>query len=267
MQQTFQLIKDNYHSNNADKHYMSVSQFKAIQECEAQVVAELKGEFTRPHNPAFTVGSYVHTAFEDDETFNEFVEQNRDSIFKTRGGKYSDFEQADRMIETLKNDEFAMFALTGDKEVILTGEIGGTQWKIKVDNLNVNRGFFSDLKTTRSLYDRHWSYKYGEKYVSFIHHYGYIMQMAVYQEIIRQNTGRVLEPYIVAITKESPPNKEIIGFNQDDLQFEMEYVIAALPSVLEAKNEQRNPVRCGKCAYCRSTKKLSSVLNVNYLLD
>lgn len=263
---TVELNENNYHSNETNKQFMSVSQFKSFQECEAATLAELKGEYKRPYSTPFTVGSYIHVAFESEEKFNEFIEQEHDVIFKKRGGKYQEFEQADVMIQTLKNDKLATLAMTGEKEVIMTGEIGGVLWKIKVDNLNLDGGFFSDLKTTKSLYDRYWSTKYGDKYVSFIHHYGYILQMAVYQEIIRQNTGKTLEPYIVAITKETPPDKAVITFDQSDLEFEMEYVETALPSVLEAKNELREPFRCERCAYCRSTKELKDVINVNYLV-
>lgn len=266
MQQMFQLTKENYHSIDSDKHYMSNSQFKSFQECEARTLAEINGDYVRPDSQVLTVGSYTHAAFEGEVEFEKFIEENSHIIFNTKGNKYAPFIQADEMIATLKNDPLAMFALTGEKEVIMTGEIGGTQWKIKVDNINLERGFFSDLKTTKSLYDRYWSYKYGDKYVSFVHHYGYIMQMAIYQEIIRQNTGQILEPYIVAVTKETPPDKAIIAFDQEDLEFEMEYVLAALPSVLEVKNGIREPVRCEKCAYCRSTKKIDSVINVNFLL-
>lgn len=262
----FQLTNSNYYSQESNQQFMSVSLFKSIQECEAAAIAELKGEYVRPYSTALTVGSYIHAAFESDHKFEEFIEKEHDVIFKKRGGKYSEFEQADVMIQTLKDDPMCMFALTGDKEVVLAGEIGSVKWKIKVDNLNVEKGFFSDLKTTKSLYDRYWSYKYGERYVSFVHHYGYILQMAIYQEIIKQNTGKLLEPYIVAVTKETPPDKAIITFDPEDLQFEMDYVLAALPSVLEVKNGIREPVRCEKCAYCRSTKKIESVINVNFLL-
>lgn len=264
---TFQLTKENYHSKEADALFMSVSQFKSGQECEAATFAGIEGDYVRPESPALTLGSYTHAAFESTEAFAQFVEDNQLVIFNNKGNKYASYQQADEMIECLKNDRLAMFALTGEKEVIMTGEIGGVQWKIRIDNLNLERGYFSDLKTTKSLYDRFWSEKYGSKYVSFVHHYGYILQMAVYQEIIRQNTGQLLEPYIVAVTKETPPDKEIITFDQDDLNFELEYVVAALPSVLEAKRKQRERERCGKCAFCRGTKQLKSPVNVNYLLD
>lgn len=264
---TFQLTSDNYYYQESNQQFMSVSQFKSFQECEAAALAELKGEYSRPYSTALTVGSYIHSAFDSEEELEKFIEENRHLIYQKSGkAKYKDFEQADTMIQTLKDDPMCMYALTGEKEVILTGEIGGIQWKIKVDNLNIEKRFFSDLKTTKSLYDRYWSYKYGERYVSFVHHYGYILQMAVYQEIIKQNTGKLLEPYIVAVTKETPPDKAIITFDPEDLQFEMDYVLAALPSVLEVKNGIREPMRCEKCAYCRSTKKINSVINVNFLL-
>src|SRR5690606_6690500 len=123
----FQLNRENYHSIESDKQYMSVSQFKDFMDCEARTLAKLKGEYKESQTNAQLVGSYVHAAFESDEAFNAFVERHNDAIFKARGGKYADFEQADLMIEALKNDQFAMFALEGEKEQIYTGELFGVR--------------------------------------------------------------------------------------------------------------------------------------------
>lgn len=223
MQQTFQLTSENYHSKEANQHFMSVSQFKSAVICEAAMIAELKGEFTRPASPALLVGSYLHAAFESEQAFADFFEKERDSIINTRGNMYAPFIQADEMIKTVKSDPFMMFALTGDKEVIMTGEIFGTQWKIKVDNINHQRGFFSDLKSTQELGKRYWSEKYNG-WVSFVQAYDYILQMYVYQEIIRQNTGRIYTPYIVAVTKESPPDKAVLHFDPSRFDFERDYI-------------------------------------------
>lgn len=261
------LNSDNYYSQEANREYFSVSQFKSMMQCEAAEIAKLNGEYVEPYSNALTVGSYTHAAFESDEAFHEFVVNEQDFIFKKRGNsKYSDFEQADRMIETLKNDEFAMFALTGDKEQIFTGHLFGADWKIKVDNINFQQGFFSDLKTTQSLSKRYWSEKY-EKYVSFVENYDYVLQMAIYREIIRQATGYLLTPYIVAVTKENPPDKAILHFDESRFDFEMEYVETMLPSMIKTKQGQAKPIRCEKCAYCRSTKKLSKTFEIGYLLD
>ena len=51
---------------------MSVSQFKSAVQCEAAMIAELKGEFTRPPSPALLVGSYLHAAIEGEQAFADF---------------------------------------------------------------------------------------------------------------------------------------------------------------------------------------------------
>lgn len=175
-QTTFQLSSQNYHSNEANQHYMSVSQFKSAMECEARTLAEVRGEFSRPPSTALLVGSYLHAAFESEKAFTEFKELNHHIIYNNRGNKYRDYEKADDMIETIKNDKFCMFALQGENEAIFTGELFGVEWKIKVDNINHERGFFSDLKSTQELRKRYWSEKYNT-WVSFVQAFDYVLQM------------------------------------------------------------------------------------------
>lgn len=244
---------------------MSVSQFKSFMECEAKALAELKGEYSRPHSQALTVGSYVHSAFESDEVFESFVEENRSVIFG-RTKKYADFVTADHIIKTIKDDKFCMFALEGEKEVIYTGELFGAEWKIKVDSINHQRKTFSDIKTTQELQKRYWSDKYS-RYVSFVEAFDYILQMYVYREIIYQNTSEYYKPYIVAVTKQDPPNKAILHFDESRFDFEREYVQTYLPSILRVKNNEAEPIRCEKCAYCRTTKQLKNTFEIAYLLD
>ncbi|WP_225230285.1 PD-(D/E)XK nuclease-like domain-containing protein [Ureibacillus galli] len=260
------LNQNNYYSQEANLEYMSVSQFKSFMECEARTLAELRDEYTRPHSSALTVGSYVHSAFESDEAFGQFINDNYNSIFKARGGKYTDFEQADRMIETLKKDKFAMFALEGEKEVIYTAELFGVEWKIKVDNINHQRKIFSDIKTTQELGKRYWSDKYS-KYVSFVEAYDYVLQMAIYREVIFKNTGEYYNPYIIAVTKQNPPDKAILHFDETRFDFEKEYVQMHLPGVIKTKNGETNPVRCETCEYCRATKQLKNTFEIEFLLD
>lgn len=265
MQTLLTLNNENYYSNKANREFFSVSQFKSMMKCEAAEIARINGEWVDEPSKALVVGSYTHAAFESDEAFEQFQQENASSIFGRGNKKYADFIQADKMIEALKSDEFAMFALTGDKERIFTGHLFGVNWKIKVDNINFTKGFFSDLKTTQSLSKREWSDKYNG-YVSFVESYDYVLQMAIYREIIKQSTGYELTPYIVAVTKETPPDKAIIHFDPTRFTFELDYVESLLPDMIKAKNGQKEPVRCEKCAYCRSTKKLSKTIEVAQLL-
>lgn len=265
-QQKLLLTSQNYHSNEANLNYFSVSQFKSLMECSASTMAQLNGEYQRPFSSALNVGSYTHSAFESDTEFKKYIEENHDYIFKARGGKYAEYVQADEMIKTIKDDPFAMFALEGEKERIFTANLFGTDWKIKVDSINYQRKTFSDLKTTQSLATRTWSNKY-ERYVSFVEAYDYVLQMAIYREIIKASTGEYFTPYIVAVTKESPPDKAVLHFDESRFEFELELVETHIGDFVAIKNQLKPPNRCEKCAYCRMTKKLTKTFEIEFLLD
>ena len=50
------LTKDNYFSKEADMEYMSVSQFKLFNECEAKALATIIGQETSTFKEAFLEG-------------------------------------------------------------------------------------------------------------------------------------------------------------------------------------------------------------------
>jgi len=131
-----QLNKSNYFSREAEHEFMSRSQYKGFLECEAKQVAKLKGEWTDEVGVALMVGSYVHSW--NDSTQREFISENP-GMFKKDGSLKADYIGADKMIECLKNDEFAMYCLEGEKELIITFEMFGCWWKIMLDVQNNER--------------------------------------------------------------------------------------------------------------------------------
>lgn len=259
------LTSENYFSIEADREYFSVSQFKSWVKCQAATLAKVNGKHEESYGKALIVGSYTHAAFESDEEFERFNEENKGAIFNNRGGKYADFITADAMIQTIKNDKFAMFAMEGEKELIFTAELFGVKWKAKIDSINHTRNTFTDLKTTRSLSQRYWSDKY-QKYVSFIEAWDYVLQMAMYREIIYQNTGNYYSPYVVAVTKEDPPDKAVLHFDDTRFQFELDYVEHMIERFAQVKTGAVEPTRCETCTYCRQTKQLQGTIEVGELL-
>ncbi len=259
------LKATHYHSKKANKQYMSVSQFKSFLDCEARTLAEIKGDHIPPVTAPLIVGSYVHAAFESPEAFADIEEQYNDIIFKKRGGKYADFETADRMITAVKNDPFAMFAMEGEKEKVFTADLFGATWKIKVDSINHDRKTFTDLKTTQDIYKRYWSSKY-EGWTSFMEAWDYVFQMAIYREILFKNLGVHYTPYVVAVTKENPPNKAVLHMEPSRFDFELEYAEAMIDRMLQLKNEEETPERCEKCVYCRETKQLKDTIEIGDLI-
>lgn len=259
----------NYYSKEINKEYMSVSTFKSILECEAKYIAEQDGLYARPFSKALTVGNYIHSAFDSEQEHLKFIEENHENIFKKTKtpSKYAEFEQADKMIKTLREDDFCMELLEGEKEFIMTGELYGMKWKIRIDNLNLEKEFFSDIKTTKGLYDRYWSDRHNS-YVSFVQNYNYIMQMYIYKEIIKQNTGVHCKPYIVAVTKENTPDKAVIYLDEGRYLLEEKFITEHAERVKSVWKREVDVKRCEKCDYCRKTKKLdrSKIIEVGQLL-
>ena len=77
------LTESNYYSLEADKAYMSVSQFKSFLDCEARTIAKLNGEYVEEgNNTALLVGSFVDSSVEG--TLDKFKEENP-QIFTQKG--------------------------------------------------------------------------------------------------------------------------------------------------------------------------------------
>lgn len=260
-----ELTEQNYYNKETSWDYMSVSLFKDFMNCEAAALAKLKGEWEPERSQVpLLVGNYVHSYFESAESHEKFIEANKKEMIssrgKTKGQLKADFKVADAMINTLKDEPvFKALYEPGQKEVIVTGEIFGYKWKGKIDSLNLENLYFCDLKTVDDIHKKHWLDKRGS-YGNFIAVRGYHMQMAVYTELIKQTFGIDCQPFIFAVSKQTPPDKEAIDFNSDDDIAEMADAMHMIEenqdhvqAVMEGKEEA---LRCNHCEYCRLTKKI-----------
>ena len=187
------LTNENYYTPEANLEYMSVSQYKDFQKCEAMALASLRGEWVRPQTTALLVGSYIDSWFEG--TLEEFCKAHPE-IYTRTGKLKADFIQAEELIEFVKKDPLFMRYMSGRKQVIMTAELFGTKWKIKMDSYHPDK--IVDLKVMRSM----------ERIMgkSFVEHWGYDLQMAIYAAV----EGRDLATYLAVVTKQDPPDKDII---------------------------------------------------------
>jgi len=265
------LNKANYYSLEADRYYMSNSQFKSFlpsyEGCEAQAMAKLNGKFEQGSNTAFEVGHYVHAWNEG--TLEEF-KANNPGLYSSRGSTTgqlkSEFKYANKMIDVLANDPLVMKALAGKKEVIMTTELFGIPWKVMLDSYQPEVGIFADLKTTKEMSGKFWNTDVGV-YENFIYHYGYHIQMAIYAEVEKVVKGRDnwLLPHMVIVTKQDPPDHEIIYFDYDAIEQGLHIVGKHIERVKAVKSGSVEPVRCEKCEYCRATKKIQSIKHFSEL--
>ena len=129
------LTAENYFSKEANMEYMSASQFKAFNSCEAAALAELNGEYEREITTSLLVGSYVDAHFE--KTLDIFKAKHPE-IFTKAGDLKAEYKQAEKIIERIERDELFMQYMSGEKQVIKTGEIDGVKFKIKMDSYHEN---------------------------------------------------------------------------------------------------------------------------------
>lgn len=255
------LTDDNYFSLENENKYMGVSQLKSFISCEAKKMAELKGEWKEETSVALLVGSYFHANFEG--ALDKFKEEHSE-IFTKSGELKSTYKQANEMINCLETDESFKEIYQGKMENIFTFELFGTPWKIKVDCLNAKEGYFVDLKSTRD-FEKQWIFDEEEmknKKVSFVEKWGYLIQMGIYREGIKQNLHREdIEGFIIAATKQSPPDKIILNFYEEDYEKGLKEVGKNIEHILEVKSGKVEPIRCEKCNYCRATKKLNKTIH------
>ena len=247
------LTADNYFSPEANQQYMSVSQFKAFLKCPAAAIAELRGEYQREQTTSLLVGSFVDSYFSGEL---EQFKSDHPEIFKRDGTLKSEYMQALEIIKRVRRDPMFMEYMSGEKQVIMTGEICGVPVKIKVDALHSDK--IVDLKVMRDfmpIYSEEMSCK-----VPFWIAWGYDIQAAVYSEIVYQNTGNRLPFFLAAATKEKVTDYNIFHIVQSDIDLAMDTVKQNIQRFDAMKQGLIEPDRCGDCEYCRETKVLSEII-------
>lgn len=242
------LTNENYFSSESNTQFMSVSQYKSFRKCEAATMAELRGEWKRPKTTALLVGSYVDAWFEG--TLDEFKSENPE-IFKRDGTLKADYVQAEEIIERVQKDEQFMYYMSGEKQQIFTTTLFGVPWKIKVDSLLPDK--IVDLKVMRSI----------ERIMgkSFVEHWEYDLQMAIYAAVVKAVEGLDLETFLAVVTKQNPSDLELIHIPSWRREELLEDVKKHIPHIIKVKTGQIEPERCGVCEYCRATKKITEPID------
>ena len=261
------LTQENYHSQEANQHYLSVSQYKEFAgmlgrpACEAKALAKFRGVWLQEPSTAMLVGSYVDAFFEG--TLEAFTIAHPE-IFKRDGGLKAEYVKAREVIARIHRDEYFTTCLSGEKQVIMTAELFGQPWKIKMDSFHPGRAIV-DLKVMESLGKFFWVKDFGK--MNFIEYWGYDIQGAIYQKVCHLNTGVQVPFVIAAATKEEHPDIEVIGFDQQRFDDVLSEVRENVEHIVELKNGTVEPVRCGQCDYCRDTKVLTKPIHYTELRE
>lgn len=256
------LTRDKYYTPEADQVYLSCSQYEDFMRCEAAALAKVQGRWTPPSSEAFLVGNFFHTAFEGPEAHAQFVEEHQAEILTKQGKLRAAFVKAQEMIDIALADPKIrqMVEAPGENEKIMTGKLFGRYpWKIRLDKyLAEPVRTILDWKTVANIWETKWIDEIGGR-GSFVEAFRYLFRAAVYIEIEKQFTGSETDAafWLVCISKQDPPDKEIVSLNhRQRLDLELEKLKDHLWRIQQIKDGYAVPKRCGRCAYCRSTKRL-----------
>ena len=274
------LTRDNYYTPEADMSFMSCSQYQSFLECEAETMARIQGRWKGSEDSeAFLVGNYVHSYLESEEAHKQFLNEHLEDVYKTTidkksgdviiKGKYAAFDRADKMISTLVNDDISkkFIDMQGQNEKIMTGELFGLPWRIRMDKYIPERNLIIDYKTCADFYKTDYNPETNER-VSFIEAYGYLMRAAVYTAIEKQNTGKETNArfMLICVSKQDIPDKDLFLLNtdaadgkDDRFEYELEQIKKHMQRIYKVKTGMLKPLRCGRCEYCRATKKLKGI--------
>lgn len=252
------LTEATYYGADANRTYFSVSQFKDFLKCPAMAMAKIRGEYVPEKSDALLLGSFVDEMLTGTaESLEEFLEDNRSELFKKNGDPYADVAQAIETIDRVRNQPLMMHYLSGKHQVIMTGEIEGVPFKIKMDSYNPGE-FITDLKYMKSL-------RSPNLFTPMIEYWNYDIQSACYQEIVYQNTGVRLPFYFVVATKEKPAHLAVGQISQWNIDKAMETVRANIVHFQKIKTGEIPPDRCEDygCDWCTTTKIITEAIDTD----
>ena len=254
------LTKNNYHSIEANKKYMSVSQFKTFLDCPSRMVAEMNGDIQEKPSKAMLIGSYVDAYFSGEK--DEFMASHPEVVNTRSGQLKADFVHADKIINRARADEFFMeYVNAPNVQTILTGWVFGHEWKIKVDALHEDK--IVDFKVMRDMKP---IYQNGE-WRTFVDAWKYPLQGYIYREVVKQHLGKELPFYLAVMTKEEEPDIAVIEIPSWRLNAEEAIVHHYIDEYDAVRQGNIKPRRCEKCSWCRSTKLLTKTVRYEDLVE
>lgn len=251
------LDKNSYFSIEADREYMSVSQFKNFRTCQNKALHDLQEPDTT-YKEAFLQGKLFEELVAGDPQL--FMAQHPELIStrgSTAGQLKAEFQRVVNAADKFNSQKFFRNIIDKcDKQVILTGEINGVPVKCCLDLFDRATNSIYDIKCM-SEFKEQWS-KQDKAYIPWYYHWGYVLQLAVYREIVKQNfKTEPKEIALLAATKEEVPDIQAISFSQELLDIELEDFKHDIRLYDEIKKGYIKPVACNTCDYCKSIKEIN----------
>lgn len=251
------LNSENYFSAEVMTEYMSTSQFKSFEQCEAKALAELKGDYI-VDKEVYKEGHFFEACLMGEE--EKFIKENPEIVSSRgalKGEIKANFKRVQGSAEAFKKQSMFMDIISKcQSQVIVEGIIGGIKFKGCLDFYDEITGNSYDTKCMGN-FKKVYSEADG-RFVNWYFAYGYHYQAAIYQELIRQTFGKIGKSHILAATKEEIPDVAAIEFSSEILNNALEIVENFAMRYDEIKKGMEDAGACGKCDYCKRVKSVDN---------
>lgn len=250
------LTPENYFSIEADKEYISVSQYKNFKTCEAKAMHDLK-EKDATYKTAFLEGQLFENLVAGDPKL--FMAQHPEMIStrgSTTGQLKSEFQKVVKAAEKFNSQKFFRDIIKKcEKQVILTGVIDDVPIKCCLDLFDRETFSIYDIKCMKD-FNEQWN-KEEKKYIPWYYSWGYVLQLAVYRLIVKQNfNSEPKEVALLAASKEETPDIQALKFDEYLLGLELEEFKNNIKHYDNLKKGIEKPVACGVCQFCKQHKTI-----------
>lgn len=250
------LTSENYFSIEADKEYMSVSQYKNFKTCEAKAIHDLE-EKDATYKTSFIEGQLFENLVAGDSKL--FIAQHPEMIStrgSTAGQLKTEFQRVVNAAEKFNSQKFFKNIIEKcEKQVILTGIVNDVPVKCCLDLFDRETFSIYDIKCMKD-FNEQWS-KEDKKYIPWYYAWGYVLQLAVYRLIVKQNFNtEPKEVALLAASKEEIPDIQALKFDESLLGLELAEFKNNIKHYDNLKKGLEKPIACGHCEYCKRIKEI-----------
>lgn len=257
------LNRENYHSQEAKRKWLSASDVKQAMKCEFAWKAYRTGQMQEDEEKeAFKQGNLFEVMLSgSDDEIRLFQEKNPD-IFSSRGATKGELKAAYRSVmdcvESVRRQPFLMDIIQNSrKQVIMTGKILDVPFRVMCDLIYTD-GSIYDEKCMKS-FAREWSSR-AETFVEWYEAWNYPVQLWIYKEIAEQNGLVVPHAGLIAGSKQNA-DVQALRFGADVMaqaKADALYRIERMKDILNGAE----PLRCDSCDVCIKSRTINKFMEV-----
>ncbi|HGD1049525.1 TPA: PD-(D/E)XK nuclease-like domain-containing protein [Streptococcus agalactiae] len=250
---------------------VSVRQILSYRTCQARAFAIETGQY-QPEikHREDLMKSFIGAALAGDSAFKRFKEEYKMEIYSSKkpNGLLKDFQIAESIVNVIKEDEFLSNAFFGEFNVHVSGKIGRAVVESEISYLNAKKGLIIDLALLTGLFNKKFNQELNMEVYQvvddIVNEYAMIAWVNGY---LAKTTFNVeFYNYILALSKEMIPEKELISISPNLLAESKEKFLEILDTYIKITNGVIDPIACGHCDYCKANKKIQHSVSVEHLL-